>query len=104
MNATIVQGDLLDQDVDVIVNAWNRNLIPWWLLLSQGVSGVFEPSQRCAEADRDAAWPHASRGQTPPPKTTPNLPRGLRDSRAKRFAPRSATPSAEVRLPRSEKP
>jgi hypothetical protein len=27
----IVQGDLLDQDVDVIVNAWNRNIIPWWL-------------------------------------------------------------------------
>ncbi len=32
-------GDLLDQDVDVIVNAWNRNLIPWWLLLPQGISG-----------------------------------------------------------------
>jgi O-acetyl-ADP-ribose deacetylase len=34
----VVEGDLLDQDVDVIVNAWNRNLIPWWLLLPQGVS------------------------------------------------------------------
>src|SRR5688572_11594638 len=34
----IVAGDLLDQDVEVIVNAWNRNLIPWWLLLPQGVS------------------------------------------------------------------
>jgi O-acetyl-ADP-ribose deacetylase (regulator of RNase III) len=34
----IIEGDLLDQDVDVIVNAWNRNLIPWWLLLPQGVS------------------------------------------------------------------
>jgi len=34
----IVDGDLLDQDVDVIVNAWNRNLIPWWLLIPQGVS------------------------------------------------------------------
>jgi O-acetyl-ADP-ribose deacetylase (regulator of RNase III) len=34
----IVEGDLLDQDVEVIVNAWNRNLIPWWLLLPQGVS------------------------------------------------------------------
>ena len=29
----VVQGDLLDQDVHVIVNAWNRNIIPWWLLL-----------------------------------------------------------------------
>ena len=31
MNVTVVEGDLLDQDVDVIVNAWNRNIIPWWL-------------------------------------------------------------------------
>jgi O-acetyl-ADP-ribose deacetylase len=38
----IVQGDLLDQDVDVIVNAWNRNFIPWWLLLPQGVSGAIK--------------------------------------------------------------
>jgi len=34
----VVSGELLDQDVDVIVNAWNRNLIPWWLLVPQGVS------------------------------------------------------------------
>ena len=40
MNVTVVDGDLLDQDVDVIVNAWNRNLIPWWLLIPQGVSGA----------------------------------------------------------------
>ena len=38
MNPHFVDGDLLDQDVEVIVNAWNRNLIPWWLLLPQGVS------------------------------------------------------------------
>lgn len=38
MNVTLVRGDLLDQDVDVIVNAWNRNPFPWWLLLPQGVS------------------------------------------------------------------
>jgi O-acetyl-ADP-ribose deacetylase len=38
VNVTIVEGNLLDQDVDVIVNAWNRNIIPWWLLLPQGVS------------------------------------------------------------------
>jgi O-acetyl-ADP-ribose deacetylase (regulator of RNase III) len=42
MNFTVVQGDLLDQDVDVIVNAWNRNIIPWWLLLPQGVSGAIK--------------------------------------------------------------
>lgn len=37
-----VAGDLLDQKVDVIVNAWNRNVIPWWLLLPQGVSGAIK--------------------------------------------------------------
>ncbi len=38
MDLRVVDGDLLDQDVEVIVNAWNRNLFPWWLLLPQGVS------------------------------------------------------------------
>jgi O-acetyl-ADP-ribose deacetylase len=42
MNATFVEGDLLDQPVEVIVNAWNRNVIPWWLLLPQGVSGAIK--------------------------------------------------------------
>nr|WP_315491660.1 macro domain-containing protein [uncultured Rhodoferax sp.] len=39
---TIVSGDLLDQNVEVIVNAWNRNIIPWWLLIPQGVSGAIK--------------------------------------------------------------
>lgn len=34
----VVEGDLLDQEVEVIVNAWNRNIIPWWLILPKGVS------------------------------------------------------------------
>ena len=34
--------NLLAQDVEVIVNAWNRNIIPWWLLLPQGVSGAIK--------------------------------------------------------------
>ncbi len=38
MKAKIVDGDLLDQPVEAIVNAWNRNIIPWWLLIPQGVS------------------------------------------------------------------
>lgn len=42
MNAEVLQGDLLEQEVDVIVNAWNRNIIPWWLLLPQGVSGAIK--------------------------------------------------------------
>lgn len=55
MNIEIVHGDLLDQDVDVIVNAWNRNIIPWWLLLPQGVSaaikarGGYEPFRELAK-------------------------------------------------------
>ena len=42
MTLRICDGDLLDQDVEVIVNAWNRNIIPWWLLLPQGVSGAIK--------------------------------------------------------------
>lgn len=42
MSVSIVEGDLLSQDVEVIVNAWNRNIIPWWLLLPQGVSGAIK--------------------------------------------------------------
>ena len=38
----VVEGDLLDQNVEMIVNAWNRNIIPWWLLLPQGVSGAIK--------------------------------------------------------------
>lgn len=42
MTPAVVEGDLLDQRVDVIVNSWNRNFIPWWLLLPQGVSGAIK--------------------------------------------------------------
>jgi O-acetyl-ADP-ribose deacetylase (regulator of RNase III) len=42
VNVRIAKGDLLDQPVDAIVNAWNRNTIPWWLLLPQGVSGAIK--------------------------------------------------------------
>jgi len=38
MKAELVIGNILDQKVEVIVNSWNRNIIPWWLLLPQGVS------------------------------------------------------------------
>ena len=47
MDVRVVDGDLLDQDVDVIVNAWNRNIIPWWLLLPQGVSGAIKRRGGC---------------------------------------------------------
>jgi O-acetyl-ADP-ribose deacetylase (regulator of RNase III) len=49
VNVAVVEGDLLDQPVDVIVNAWNRNIIPWWLLLPQGVSGAIKR--------RGGTWP-----------------------------------------------
>ena len=58
----IVEGDLLDQDVEVIVNAWNRNIIPWWLLLPQGVSGAIkrrggtDSLQRSPQAWFDPSW------------------------------------------------
>jgi O-acetyl-ADP-ribose deacetylase (regulator of RNase III) len=38
----VVTGDLLDQPVEVLVNSWNRNIIPWWILLPQGVSGAIK--------------------------------------------------------------
>lgn len=40
MTIEVLKGDLLDQPVDAIVNAWNRNIFPWWLLVPQGVSGA----------------------------------------------------------------
>lgn len=42
MVPSVVDGDLLDQRCDAIVNAWNRNIIPWWLLIPQGVSGAIK--------------------------------------------------------------
>jgi O-acetyl-ADP-ribose deacetylase (regulator of RNase III) len=41
-NVHVCEGDLLDQNVEVIVNAWNRNIFPWWLLLPQSVSGAIK--------------------------------------------------------------
>lgn len=42
MDARVVEGDLLGQPTEGIVNPWNRNVIPWWLLLPQGVSGAIK--------------------------------------------------------------
>ena len=42
MDIAVVEGDLLDQHVEVIDNVWNRNVIPWWLLVPQGVSGAIK--------------------------------------------------------------
>jgi len=37
-----VRGDLLEQPVDALVNAWNRNYMPRWLLVPHGVSGALK--------------------------------------------------------------
>lgn len=42
LKVNIIEGDLLKQPVDVIINPWNRNFIPWWLLMPQGVSGAIK--------------------------------------------------------------
>ena len=42
MNVTLIDEDLLEQDIDVIVNVWHRTIIPWWLLQPQGVSGAIK--------------------------------------------------------------
>lgn len=42
MQYEVVEGDLLSQSVEAIVNPWNRNTIPWRLLLPQGVSGAIK--------------------------------------------------------------
>ena len=42
MTPRVKTGNIVDERVDVIINAWNRNIIPWWLLLPQGVSGAIK--------------------------------------------------------------
>lgn len=42
MEVTVIEGDLLEQEVDAIVNPWNLNLFPWWLLLPHGVSAAIK--------------------------------------------------------------
>ncbi|MGY8655515.1 MAG: macro domain-containing protein [Verrucomicrobiia bacterium] len=67
MTPTLVDGDLLDQDVEAIVNAWNRNIIPWWLLLPQGVSGAIKKRGGTApfkEVGKHGAMPLGSAVET----------------------------------------
>lgn len=42
MNVERTTGDILRADAEILVNPWNRNVIPWWLLLPQGVSGAIK--------------------------------------------------------------
>lgn len=73
MQPRVVEGDLLDQPVEAIVNAWNRNIIPWWLLLPHGVSGAIKKRagiQPFVEVGRFGPMPlgtarHTSAGRLP---------------------------------------
>ena len=53
-----ISGDLLAQPVEVIVNAWNQNRLPWWLLRPHGISGAIkraagsDPFREVARAGR----------------------------------------------------
>ena len=42
METKKIRGNIVEANTEVIVNAWNRNIIPWWLLLPQGVSGAIK--------------------------------------------------------------
>lgn len=39
VTVSVIDGDLFEVEVDAVVNAWDRNVIPWWLLIPGGVSG-----------------------------------------------------------------
>ena len=52
MKPQMIEGNLLDQHVDVIVNAWNRKILPWWLLLPQGISGAIKKRGGLARFER----------------------------------------------------
>jgi O-acetyl-ADP-ribose deacetylase len=42
MQVELKDGDLLLENTDAIVNPWNRNIIPFWLLIPCGVSGAIK--------------------------------------------------------------
>ena len=42
MEVHVEYGDIVKATTEVIVNAWNRNIIPWFLLIPMGVSGAIK--------------------------------------------------------------
>ena len=42
MEVQVERGDIVEASTEVIVNAWNRNIIPWFLLIPMGVSGAIK--------------------------------------------------------------
>lgn len=42
-DVVVIDGDLVDVGgVDALVNAWNRNVLPWWSLIPRGVSAAIK--------------------------------------------------------------
>lgn len=42
MEVEITEGNIINADTEVIVNAWNRNILPWFLLIPVGVAGAIK--------------------------------------------------------------
>ena len=42
MDVEIETGNIINADTEVIVNAWNRNILPWFLLIPVGVAGAIK--------------------------------------------------------------
>lgn len=56
MQLEIILENLLEQPLEVIVNTWNRHIIPWWLLLPQwGIRSHQEKSRLCPFS---RTWPN----------------------------------------------
>lgn len=55
-----VSGDVLDQEVDVTVNAWNWNTTPWRFLLPQGVSEAITRRDGLFKEHLTTAWSGSS--------------------------------------------
>lgn len=42
MEVKIKPGNIIEADTEVIVNAWNQNILPWFLLIPVGVAGAIK--------------------------------------------------------------
>lgn len=42
MEVEIKQGNIIEADSEVIVNAWNQNILPWFLLIPIGVAAAIK--------------------------------------------------------------
>ena len=61
MDLRVVDGRSARPGRGGVVNAWNRNVIPWWLLLPQGVSGAIKRRARLRSRSGELAATGRSR-------------------------------------------